>query len=115
MKTVPPAAFHRVGGNSMEGVKDVQGGTVRAGAPGLHGGRNEHTGGCPGVRSAPGYGAQDAGVLGATRVPSGVTARCPPGASVGWSWWSRTLIRDSEAQSPQSSAEPVGSGAAPTS
>ena len=23
--------------------------------------------------------------------------RCPPGASVGWSWWSRTLIRDSSA------------------
>ena len=28
-------------------------------------------------RSAPGYGAQDAGVLGATRVPSGVTAPPP--------------------------------------
>ena len=61
----------------MEGVKDVQGGTVRAGAPGLHGGRDEHTGGCPGVRSAPGYGAQDAGVLGATRVPSGAPPRRP--------------------------------------
>ena len=42
-------------------------------------------------------------------------ARCPPGASVGWSWWSRTLIRDSAAPSPQSSAEPAGNGAAPTS
>ena len=57
----------------MEGVKDVQGGTVRACAPGLHGGGDEHAGGCPGVRSAPGHGAQDAGVLGATRVPSTVT------------------------------------------
>ena len=42
-------------------------------------------------------------------------ARCPPGASAGWSWWYRTLIRDSEAPSPQSSAEPAGNGAAPTS
>ena len=33
----------------------------------------------------------------------------------GWSWWYRTLIRDSEAPSPQSSAEPAGNGAAPTS
>ena len=37
----------------MEGVKDE------------HGGRDEHTGGCAGVRSAPGYGAQDASVPGA--------------------------------------------------
>ena len=42
-------------------------------------------------------------------------ARCPPGASARWSWWYRTLIRDSEAPSPQSSAEPAGNGAAPTS
>ena len=39
-------------------------------------------------------------------------ARCPPGASAGWSWSYRTLIRDSEAPSPQSSAEPAGNGAA---
>ena len=37
-------------------------------------------------------------------------ARCPPGASAGWIWWYRTLIRDSEAPSPQSSAEPAGNG-----
>ena len=55
----------------MEGVKDVQGGTVRSSAPGLHGGRDEHAGGCPGVRAAPGYGAQDAGLLGATRATAG--------------------------------------------
>ena len=42
-------------------------------------------------------------------------ARCPPGASAGSIWWSRTLIRDSAAPSPQSSAEPDGNGAAPTS
>ena len=35
-------------------------------------------------------------------------ARCPPGASAGWSWCIWTLIRDSAAQSPQSSADPVG-------
>ena len=40
-------------------------------------------------------------------------ARCPLGASAGSSWWSRTLIRDSAAPSPQSSAEPAGK--APTS
>ena len=37
------------------------------------------------------------------------------GPEVGWSWWYRTLIRDSAAPSPQSSAEPAGNGAAPTS
>ena len=31
--TVRPAAFHKVRGNSVEGVKDVQGGTVRWSAP----------------------------------------------------------------------------------
>ena len=61
----------------MEGVKDVQSGTVRSSAPGLHGGRDEHARGCPRVRAAPGHGAQDAGVLGATRVPSTVTAASP--------------------------------------
>ena len=37
------------------------------------------------------------------------------GSRAGWIWWSRTLIRDSAAPSPQSSAEPAGNGAAPTS
>ena len=58
----------------MEGVKDVQGGTVRSSAPGLHGGRDEHAGGCPSVRSAPGYGAQDAGLLS----PPGYRRQTPP-------------------------------------
>ena len=87
--TVPPAAFHRVVGNSMEGVKDVQGGDVRAGAPGLHGGWYEHAGGRSRVRAAPGHGAQDAPVFGAERqqaakivdvvqVPPGYRRRSPP-------------------------------------
>ena len=42
-------------------------------------------------------------------------ARCPPEASVGWNWWSRTLIGNSAPPSQQSSAEPAGNGAAPTS
>ena len=57
----------------MEGVRDVQGGTVRASAPGLHGGGDERARGGARVRAAPGHGAQDAGVLGASRVPSTVT------------------------------------------
>ena len=47
----------------MEGVKDVPSGAVSSSTPGLHGGRDEHAGGCPSVRSAPGYSAQDAGLL----------------------------------------------------
>ena len=54
----------------MEGVKDVQGGAVRSSAPGLHGGRDEHAGGCPSVRPAPGYGAQDAGLFNAAGLPA---------------------------------------------
>ena len=41
----------------MEGVKDVEGGTVRSSAPGLHGGRDEHARGGARVRAAPGHGA----------------------------------------------------------
>ena len=70
----PPAVFHRVGCNTMEGAEDVQGGVVRAGAPGLHGGGYEHPGGRPGVRAASGHGAQDASVLGA----SGYRRQSPP-------------------------------------
>ena len=58
----------------MEGVKDVQGGTVRSSAPGLHGGRDEHAGGCPSVRSAPGYGAQDAGLFSPPGLPAADTS-----------------------------------------
>ena len=58
----------------MEGVKDVQGGTVRSSAPGLHGEGDEHAGGCPSVRSAPGYGAQDAGLFSPTGLPAADTS-----------------------------------------
>ena len=57
-KTGPPAAFYRVGGNSMEGVKDVQSGTVRSSAPGLHGGRDEHARGCPRAGAGRGQGVR---------------------------------------------------------
>ena len=43
---------------------DVCSGDVRAGSPGLHGGRDERSGSLPGVWPAPGHGAQDAGLLG---------------------------------------------------
>ena len=74
-KTVPPAAFHRVGGNSMEGVKDVQGGTVRSSAPGLHGGRDEQRGRlpecsvCTGIRCARCW---------PTQSPRATAGRAPP-------------------------------------
>ena len=45
LQTVPPAAFHRVARNSMEGVKDVQGGYVRARPQGMYGRGYEHPGG----------------------------------------------------------------------
>ena len=83
-KTVPPAAFHRVVSNSMEGAEDVQGGDVRAGAPGLHGGWYEHAGGGAGVRTAPGHGAQDAEVLGASRVSSKIAAAPSQAGPVPW-------------------------------
>ena len=67
-KTIPPATFHRVVPNSMEGVKDVQGGDVRAGAPGLHGRWDEHTRGGARVRAAQRHSAQDAEVLGPSRI-----------------------------------------------
>ena len=58
----------------MEGVKDVQGGDVRAGAPGLHGGWYEHTRGGARVWAAQRHSAQDAEVLGSSRVPPKVAA-----------------------------------------
>ena len=41
---------------------------------------------------------------------AGLPTLTTPGASAGSSWWYRTLI-NSEAPSPQSSAEPAGNGA----
>ena len=55
------------------------------GAPGLHGGWYEHSGGGAGVRTAPGHGEQDAEVLGASRVSSKIAAA--PGLS-----WTRTGV-----------------------
>ena len=49
---------------------DVLRGAVRASSRGLHGGRDERSGSLPGVRPAPGHGAQDAGLLGAARLPA---------------------------------------------
>ena len=43
---------------------DVQGGRISAGSPGGDGGWDEHAGSSPGVRPAPGHGAQDAGLFG---------------------------------------------------
>lgn len=48
---------------------------VPARAPGLHGGRDERSGSVPGVRPAPGHGAQNAGLLGSDRLP---TKGCSP-------------------------------------
>ena len=43
----------------MDGGMDVPGGSVPAGPQGSDGGRHEHSGSLPGVRSAPGRSAQD--------------------------------------------------------
>ena len=58
----------------MEAVKDVQGGDVRAGAQGLHGRWDEHARGRSRVRAAQRHSAQDAEVLGSSRVPPQVAA-----------------------------------------
>ena len=54
---------------------DVYSRYVPARAPGLHGGRDERSGSVPGVRPAPGHGAQNAGLLGSARLP---TKGCAP-------------------------------------
>ena len=56
---------------------DVPRGNVRARSPGLHGGRDERSGSLPGVWPAPGHGAQDAGLLGAPRIPTPGATRRP--------------------------------------
>ena len=74
LKSGPPAVFQHVPRNLLEGMEDVQGGAIRAGTPGVHGGRDEHTGGGQGVRDAPGHGPQAAQVLGTSGVPSQASA-----------------------------------------
>ena len=49
----------------MDGGMDVPGGRAPAGPTRGDGGGDEHSGSLPGVRFAPGHGAQDAGLLGA--------------------------------------------------
>ena len=76
-KTVPPATFYKVDYQPLEGETDVSSGDVRSGAAGLHGGGDERSGSLPGVRPAPGHGAQDAGLLGAARLPAGEPGAAP--------------------------------------
>ena len=65
----------------MEGAMDVCSGDVRAGSAGLHGGRDERSGGLAGVWPAPGHGAQDAGLVGPTWLPApGPTPKAQAGA-----------------------------------
>ena len=61
----------------MGGATDVQGGHVSSGPPGGDGGGGEHSGGCPGVRAAPGHRAQDAGLLRSAGLPATDSARRP--------------------------------------
>ena len=56
----------------MDGATDVQGGRISAGSPGGDGGWDEHPGGLPGVRPAPGHGAHNAGLLS----PAGFETGC---------------------------------------
>ena len=79
-ETVPSTAFDKVDYQPLEGEMDVSSGDVRSSAAGLHGGRHECSGSLPGVRPAPGHGAQDAGLLGSTRLPA---PRPTPPAEVG--------------------------------
>ena len=99
LKIVPSTAFRKADYQSLEGVMDVPRGAVRASSPGLHGGRDEPSGSLPGVRPAPGHGAQDAGLLGAAGLPAAESAPPPqpfdklrrslaPASSTGY--WSRT-------------------------
>ena len=69
-KTVPSTVFYKVDYQPVEGAMDVFSGDVRSGAAGLPGGGHERSGGLPGVRPAPGHGAQDAGLFGAARLPA---------------------------------------------
>ena len=74
LKTVPPVAFNQERQNLIEGGLDVQGGDVPASSQGLLCRRDERSRGCAGIRTAPGHGAQDAQVLGTSRVSTRPTA-----------------------------------------
>ena len=68
LKTVPPVAFNQERQNLIEGGLDVQGGDVPPCSQGLFRRRDERPRGGPSVRATPGHGAQDAQVLGTSRV-----------------------------------------------
>ena len=72
LKTVPAIAFNRVGTNLMEGGLDVYGGAVRSSPAGGPRRRDEHPGSGASIRAAPGHGAQDAQVLVASGVSTGI-------------------------------------------
>ena len=61
------AAIHRFEVVLTGGGMDVPGGRVSTGPTGGDGGWDEHPGGLPCVRVAPGHGAQDSGLLSAAR------------------------------------------------
>lgn len=73
LKSVPSIASNRDRRNLMEGGLDVQSGDVPPCSQGLLRRRDERPGGGSGVWAAPGQGAQDAHVLGASLVPAGTT------------------------------------------
>ena len=58
----------------MDGAMDIQGGRISTGSPGGDGGWDEHAGSSPGVRSAPGHRALNAGLFG----PPGYSRQSPP-------------------------------------
>ena len=66
----PPSSIRAVP-DPADGATDVQGGRISAGSPGGDGGGHQHPGSLPGVRFAPGYGAQDAGLLHAAGATGG--------------------------------------------
>ena len=73
----PSSAIHRLEVEPTGGATDVQSGSVSAGPQGGDGGGDEHPGGCPGVRAAPGHRAQDAGLLRSAGLPATDSA-CRP-------------------------------------
>ncbi len=102
----------------MGGGMDVPGGRVSTDPTGGDGGWDEHTGGLPGVRPAPGHRAQNAGLLRAARLPAAESAaasqsfdklrrshlRASPTAS------SKTITRFPRSSATPPSASSSGSG-----
>ena len=67
---MPLAVIHRVVADPTDGAMDVQRGRISADSPGGDGGGDEHSGSLSGVRPAPGYGEQDAGLLNSAGLPA---------------------------------------------